>query len=227
MVRTFRKHLDRGKYLSLRGVGRGRSVQPERMVLGMAPRSRKLLRALLLLVVLGVSGVLVSAVWKGTARKEQRLEKVSEPADAEMKLTDMEYTEMQEGKRLWALKASEATYHQAERKTALKAVHLTFFLDDGSEAYLESKDGALYAGTRNIELWNDVKATFPRGFELASDRAYYEHQRSMLTSEAPIEVKGPEFSLTGQRWEFRIHERVGMVEGNVRARVVFLPVRAD
>lgn len=184
-------------------------------------------RVLLLLVVLGVSGILVSAVWKGTARKEQRLEKVSEPADAEMKLTDMEYIEMQEGKRLWALKASEATYNQAERKTALKAVHLTFFLDDGSEAYLESRDGALYAGTKNIELWNDVRATFPRGYELASDRAYYEHQRKVLTSDAPIQVKGPEFNLSGQRWEFHIPERTGMVEGNVRARVVFLPVRSD
>jgi LPS export ABC transporter protein LptC len=197
------------------------------MVLKMAPSSRKLLRILLLLVVLGVSGILVFAVWKGTGRKEQRLEQVSEPADAEMKLTDMEYIEMQEGKRLWALKASEATYFQAERKTALKAVHLTFFLDDGSEAYLESRDGALYTGTKNIELWNEVRATFPRGYELASDRAHYEHERNVLTSETPIEVKGPEFSLSGQRWEFRIPERTGMVEGNVRARVVFLPVQTD
>jgi LPS export ABC transporter protein LptC len=195
------------------------------MVLKMALSSRKLIRWSLLLVVLGVSGILAVAVWKGTVRKGQQPEVVSEPTDAEMKLTDMEYVEMQEGKRLWALKASEATYFQGEQKTALKLVHLTFFLDDGDEAYLESRDGALYAGTKNIELWNDVRATFPRGYELSSDRAYYDHGRNLITSETPIQVTGPEFTLSGQRWEYAIPERQAKVEGGVRARVMFSPAR--
>jgi LPS export ABC transporter protein LptC len=108
----------------------------------------------------------------------------------------------------------------------LKSVHLTFFLEDGGEAYLESKEGALHAGTKDIELWNEVRATFPRGYALQSDRAYYEHQKSLVMSEAPIQVTGPEFILTGQRWEYRIPERKGMVEGDVRARFVFLPASA-
>jgi LPS export ABC transporter protein LptC len=192
----------------------------------MALNSRKVVRMLLLLIVLGASGVLVSAVWKGVMRKDQQLEQASEPAEAEMKLTDMEYIEMQEGRRLWALKASEATYNQEDQKTVLKSVHLTFFLEDGDKAYLESEDGALYAGTKNIELWNDVRADFPRGYSLLSDRAYYEHQKNLVTSEAPIRVTGPEFTLTGQRWEYRIPERKGMVEGDVRASFVFLPAPA-
>lgn len=199
----------------------------EAMVLRMALSSHKLIRWLLLLVALGVSGILVVAVWKGTTRKGQLPEVVSDPTDAEMKLTDMEYIEMQEGKRLWALKASEATYFQAEQKTVLKSVHLTFFLEDGDEAYLESREGALYAGTKNIELWNEVRAIFPRGYEMSSDRAYYEHQRNLISSEVPIHVTGPEFNLSGQRWEYRIPERTALVEGSVRARVVFLPPRSN
>jgi LPS export ABC transporter protein LptC len=193
----------------------------------MVLKSHKVVRVLLMLVVLGGSGILVFAVWKGMMRKDGQLGQTAEPTEAEMKLTDMEYIEMQEGRRLWALKASEANYHQEDQKTLLKSVHLTFFLEDGGEAYLESRDGALYAGTKNIELWNEVRATFPMGYSLLSDRAYYEHQKSLVTSEAPIQVTGPEFVLTGQRWEYRIPERKAMVEGDVRARLVFLPAPAD
>lgn len=199
----------------------------KKLVLKMVLNSRKVVRVLLLLIVLGASGILVFAVWKGMVQKDRQLEQASEPTEAEMKLTDMEYVEMQEGRRLWALKASEAIYQQEDQKTVLKSVHLTFFLEDGGEAYLESKDGVLYAGTKNIELWNEVRATFPRGYTLLSDRAYYEHQKSLVISEAPIQVTGPEFILTGQRWEFRIPERKGLVEGDVRARFVFLPAVAD
>jgi len=184
--------------------------------------SGRLIRVLLLLVVLGTGGLLVHAVWKGAALKERRSEGVSEPVEAEMKLTDMEYIEMQEGRRLWSLRASEATYHQAEQKTLLKSVHLTFFMDDGGEARLESRDGVIFAETRDIELWNDVRASFPRGYELSTERAYYEHGRRVVRSEESIRVKGPELDLTGSRWEYRIPERRGLVEGDVRARVVFL-----
>lgn len=192
------------------------------MVLPMLLSSGRLIRLVLLLIVLGTSGLLSYAVWKGVVLKDQRLDRVSEPAEAEMKLTDMEYIEMQEGRRLWSLKASEATYHQAEQKTLLKSVHLTFFLEDGGEAYLDSRDGALFADSKDIELWNDVRAKFPRGFELLTERAYYEHGKRLVRSVEPIRVKGPELDLTGSRWEYRIPERRGVVEGDVRARFTIL-----
>jgi hypothetical protein len=40
----------------------------------------------------------------------------------------------------------------------------------------------------------------------------------------PIEVRGPDLNLTGRRWEYRIPERRGLVEGEVRARVNALSV---
>lgn len=188
----------------------------------MRPSSGKLIRVFLLIIVVGTSGLLGYAVWKGAALKEQRLDQAGEPSEAAMKLTDMEYIEMQEGRRLWSLRASEATYHQAEQKTLLKAVHLTFFMEDGGEAYLESREGALFAESRDIELWNDVRASFPRGYELLTERAYYEHGQRLIRSGEPIRVTGPELDLTGSRWEYRIPEHRGLVEGNVRARIVFL-----
>ncbi|MCU0574650.1 MAG: LPS export ABC transporter periplasmic protein LptC [Syntrophobacteraceae bacterium] len=190
----------------------------------MGSSSGKLFRFLLLVIALATSGLLVLAVWKGVVQKDQRMEQVSESVEADMKLSDMEYIEMQEGRRLWALRATEATYYQAEQKTLLRSVHLTFFLDDGGEVYLESGEGALYAGSKDIELWNDVRATVPRGYELLSQRAYYEHQGRLIRSVEPIEVRGPDLNLTGRRWEYRIPERRGLVEGEVRARVNALSV---
>ncbi len=189
--------------------------------------SRKIIQIMVLVVALGATVVLVLGILKGTARKDQQKELVSEAPEAEMKLTDMEYTEMQGGRRLWTLKASEAEYFQDAQKTRLKAVHLTFFFENGDVAYLESKEGALYAGTKDIELWDSIKASLPKGYEFTADRAFYEHQQEVIRSDDPIRVKGEEIQMDGSRWEYKIQEQKAVVEGGVRATFMFLPEEDD
>ena len=174
-------------------------------------------------IVLGLTAVLVFGVWKGKGHREQVAAPPSESPEPEMKLTDMEYTEMQEGRRLWTLKASEARYFQDEQKTLLSMVLLTFFLEDGNEIHLESLRGILFAGTKNIELWDSVHAVMPKGYELSTDRAFYQHEMKKIFSETLISVSGPELQLEGQQWEYRIPEHMAVLEGGVKARLQFAP----
>lgn len=186
---------------------------------------RKLFQGAVLAVALGLSLLLVQGMWKGKRQKDQHQQAVlvSEPADAEMKLTDMEYTEMQEGRKFWTLKASEAKYFQSEQKSLLSSVRLTFYLQEGEEIRLESNEGSLHAGTKNIELWNAVRVMLPRGYRLATERAFYEHGKQSIHSDVKVELDGPDVLLRGNRWEYRIPEHRAILDGGVRASLTLPP----
>jgi LPS export ABC transporter protein LptC len=185
--------------------------------------SKKLGQGLVLTFALGLTLVLVAGVWKGTTHKELQTVQTTDRSDAEMRLSDMEFTELQEGKRLWTIRAAEAKYFQEEQKTLLATVRITFFLESGEEIQLESQEGALYAGTKNIELWDSVRAVLPRGYQLSTERVFYDHQKKTISSEVPVHLAGPDVQLEGRLWEYRIPENKVVIEGGVQGALIFLP----
>ena len=124
----------------------------------------KLAQFFVVVVIVGLSLVLAAGIWKGKSRQVQQEVQQDSPADAEMKLTDMEFTEMQEGKRFWTLRASEAKYFQDQQKTLLQAVRLTFYTEKGEEIHVQSREGVLHTETKDIELMGDVRAELPNEY---------------------------------------------------------------
>lgn len=190
--------------------------------------SKKLFQGLALTFALGLAIVLMVGVWKGRSLKEQQSAgQTAAKSEAEMTLKDMEYTELQAGKRLWTIWAAEAKYFQEEQKTVLSTVRIAFFLESGDEIQLESREGSLYAKTRNIELWDAVHATLPRGYRLFADRAFYDHQQHTISSESSIRLEGPDVQLEGKRWVYGIAEHKAVLEGGVSGALVFLPPKTQ
>jgi LPS export ABC transporter protein LptC len=186
--------------------------------------AKRITKLLVLTIALALSTMLLVGVLRGKKQKEQQMVVVNETSDAEMKLTDMEYTEMQKGRRVWTLKAAEAKYFQEDQKTALTNVQLVFFLESGEEIHLESRHGMLYAGSKDIELWNAVHAHFPRGYELSTEKAYYDHEHSLISSQAAILITGPDLRLVGNHWKYLIPERRALLEGKVQATLALEPI---
>jgi LPS export ABC transporter protein LptC len=180
---------------------------------------KKVVQGLVLALALGLSAILGFGVWRARTQNVAESFPAEELSKAEMKLKDMEYTEMRDGKRLWTLKASEAQYFQDRQQTLLTTVHLTLFLQDG-EVVLQSREGMLYAGSKNIELWDSIQAVFPKGYQLSTHRAHYDHERRLIQSDTPIRLNGPDVDLEGARWEFDLVKSEGIVDGGVQASVV-------
>lgn len=185
--------------------------------------SRRFAQVVVLGIALGLSVVLIVGMWRGKVQKDQRSAKVTEPSESEMKLQDIEFTDIQDGRRFWMLRAAEAKYFQDQQRTMLKAVRLIFYLEEGGEIVLESQDGILNAGTKNIELTNSVRTTLPYGYEIITERAYYQHTIKELYGDDPIQLVGPDVQVTGKRWKCRIRERDITVEGDVKAKVMSIP----
>jgi LPS export ABC transporter protein LptC len=187
--------------------------------------SRKVTQGIVLAFALGLSIVLVVGIWKGRNQKELQGVGTTQKSDAEMKLKDMEYTELQEGKRLWTLKAAEAKYFHEEQKTLLESVHVSFFLESGEEVQLSSQEGALYAETKNMEMWDSVQVVLPRGYQLSTERAFYDYQKKAIASNTLLKLTGPDLQLEGKLWEFRIPENKAVIEGGVQGTLAFLPAK--
>jgi LPS export ABC transporter protein LptC len=184
---------------------------------------RKLTRGILLTFILALTVLLGVGIWRGRERQEQQSAPLNSSFEADMKLTDMEYTEMELGQRLWTIRASEARFFEKEQRTLLSAVRLVFYLKDGNEVHLASKEGILYAGTKDIELWGDLRASTPQGYELASERAFYRHSEQTISSETPVRVSGADLKLSGKRWWYLISEQKACIEGQVAASLVLMP----
>ena len=188
----------------------------------------KLAQFFVITIIVALSLILVAGIWKGKSRPVQQEAQQACPPDAEMKLTDMEFTEMQEGKRFWTLCASEAKYFQDQQQTLLQKVHLILYLEKtGEEILLDSREGVLHAGSKDIELRGDIHVMLPRDYVLTTQTAYYTHSSRMVESGDPVHISGPGLELDGDTWKYGISDHVAMVDGKVTASMVVNNLRIE
>ncbi|MHC1727861.1 MAG: LPS export ABC transporter periplasmic protein LptC [Syntrophobacteraceae bacterium] len=188
----------------------------------------RIVQAFIILIVAGLALVLAAGVWRGKSQRNRQNIPEAKTTDAEMKLTDMEFIEMEHGKRFWKLSASEAEYFQDQQKTLLRTVHLTFYLEKaGEEIRIESQEGILYAGTKNIELRGSVRAVLPRDYIILMEKAIYDHQERTVGSEDRVRISGPGLELEGGRWEYSIPGHVAAVDGGVKVSMVGAELKID
>jgi len=188
----------------------------------------KFAQILIIMVIAALSLILAAGIWKGRSRQVRQEAKQTPAADAEMKLNDMEFTEMQDGRRFWKLCASEAKYFQDQQKTLLVAVRLTLYLDKSDEqVQLESREGVLYAGTKDIDLNGDIRVKLPRVYVVTSEKAHYTHNGRIFESDTPVHISGPGLELDGNRWKYKIADHLARVEGQVRAILIVGDLRVE
>jgi LPS export ABC transporter protein LptC len=187
----------------------------------------KLAQFFVVVVIIGLSLFLAAGIWKGKSRQVQQEVPQDSPADAEMKLTDMEFTEMQEGKRFWTLRASEAKYFQDQQKTLLQAVRLTFYTEVGEEIHVQSREGVLHTETKDIELRGNVRAELPNEYVATMETANYNHTEGIVASDDPVHLSGPGLELDGNRWTYKMADHIAKVNGNVIVSLVVKNLRLE
>ncbi len=187
---------------------------------------KKIAHVVLFVAIAALAALLGFGIWKGRERTEKQVQD-SATLESDMKLTDMEYTEMEEGRRLWTIRAVEARYFEKEQRTHLITVRLVLFTKDGREVHLKSREGLLHAGAKDIDLWGDIQATVPQGYVLTSETAAYRHAPRTISSESSIHVSGSDLQLTGDKWVYRIADQLTTIEGNIKATLIYMPHEAS
>ncbi|MGC8492519.1 MAG: LPS export ABC transporter periplasmic protein LptC [Syntrophobacteraceae bacterium] len=186
----------------------------------------KLAQVFILLIIVTISVILAAGVWRKKVRPVPAKTKRAASTGEEMKLKDMKFTEMQEGKRYWTLNATEAKYFQDAQKTLLQNVHLIFYLGKaGGELQLTSDQGVLYAGTKNIDLQGNIQVKLPRDYVATMQSAHYSHGKKIVESNDPVHLSGPGLTLDGGTWKYKIDDHIAEVAGNVSASLILGELR--
>jgi hypothetical protein len=76
-----------------------------------------------------------------------------------------------------------------------------------------------------MEMWDSVQAVLPRGYQLSTERAFYDFQKKAISSNTLIKLTGPDVQLEGKVWEYRIPENKAVMEGGVQGTLAFLPAK--
>ena len=166
-----------------------------------------------------VLGVFSHAFLKAQKAKTKEDAPAAASVDSDIRLTDMDYTEVQEGKPLWRIKAKEAKYYEKEQKTLLSGVTLTLFMENNQEVHLAGDYGLFHTGRKDVELWGHVTARAPQGYELQTDRVLYEHSAQTIRSQSPVRFLGPQVDVAGTEGRYDLTTATISVEGEVRALV--------
>jgi LPS export ABC transporter protein LptC len=157
-------------------------------------RFRSFLGMIILFCLAGV-GILAWYTVTPPADKNPPSQESASPAD--LKLDRLRYTETREGVKEWELEASSAQYFKEEGTIVFDNVKATFFGKNRETYFLEGVKGRLNTQTKAIEAFDGVKMKSSNGYQMSTRSLRYQADKRELSTADPIEMSGPDGTITG------------------------------
>jgi len=157
-------------------------------------RFRSFLGMVILTCLVGI-GILA---WHTVTPPAEKIPPSQEPASAaDLKLDRLRYTETREGVKEWELEAASAQYFKEEGTIVFDKVKATFFGKNQETYILEGEKGRLNTQTKAIEAFDGVKLKSSNGYQMTTRSLRYEADKRELCTADPIEMSGPDGTITG------------------------------
>ena len=157
-------------------------------------RFRSLLGMVILTCLVGI-GILA---WYTVTPPTEKPLPTQEPAStADLKLDRLRYTETREGVKEWELEASSAQYFKEDGTIVFDKVKATFFGKNRETYFLEGEKGRLNTQTKAIEAFDGVKLKSSNGYQMSTRSLRYQADKRELSTADPIEMSGPDGTITG------------------------------
>jgi LPS export ABC transporter protein LptC len=125
-----------------------------------------------------------------------------------LKLQDIRYTQNNpEGDSKWTLDAERVAFSKDRQFMSFNNFTLKLETKDRPSINLKGERGEYDRNTGVINLWGDLKGRTNNGYEIFTDRMIYKNKEGYLTSDAPVKITGPFFSVEGFGFYFHIEKR--------------------
>jgi LPS export ABC transporter protein LptC len=122
-------------------------------------------------------------------------------------LTDVHFTQDDpENGMQWVLNAEEVRYSSDRSYFSFRSFHLKLFPEDRPSLELEGWQGDFNRATGEINLRGDLKGYSVSGYRIFTDHLLYNHELGLLTTDEPVRVTGPFFTVTGTGLYFKLGE---------------------
>ena len=182
---------------------------------GKKPRTVKTI--LLAVIVLAISGVIV--VFISYRRIMEQHETLLAPLEekADIAIAYFEQTATKNGIKEWHLIAKSARYKKAQDEAVLEDLSVTFFLQDGSQAFLTADKGTVLIKSSDLKVSGNVIAQ-NGDYRLKTDKMHYLHDQRVLLSRVPVDISGPAFHLVADSIRLDLESQRTLLDGNVEGR---------
>lgn len=176
------------------------------------PRKLKFILLATIVVALGSVIAIYIQFRSGTTVVEQAAK--SDEPEATLSIDNIHQTATRDGKKEWSLEARSGHYLDDNRQLILKAVTVTFFLEDNSEIVLTADQGVLNTDSSDMEVSGHVVLK-NENYRLLTENLNYVHDQRVLYSKTPVTISGATTQLKGESLSFDLDTKRLTLEGRV------------
>ena len=158
-------------------------------------------------------GILAAVVGFYLIRSGAEKELVRRPivTDADLEdgitLSDIHYTQddPDEGMQ-WVLDAEQVKFSPDRTYFSFRTFKLKLFPEDRPSLELEGKRGDFNKATGEINLQGDLEGFSANGYRIFADHLLYNHELGLLTTNEPVRIDGPFFTVSGKGLYFNLEK---------------------
>ncbi|MBN2124117.1 MAG: LPS export ABC transporter periplasmic protein LptC [Deltaproteobacteria bacterium] len=166
---------------------------------------------------IGLLLIVVGFYLKGVPKKD-----MGEPVSAEtgaqegIRFEDIHYTQdnPDEGMK-WTLDAREAIFSRDRRLISFRSFKLRLEPQDRAPIELEGESGSYDRDLQEIRVHGNLRGVTEDGYRIFAEHLRYDHRSGDFTTEDPVTITGPFFSLQGEG----LHLNLGTETARIRAHV--------
>ncbi len=156
-----------------------------------------------------LAAVLIFYLTESEVERELVRRPIVTEADLEdgITLTDIHYTQddPEQGMQ-WVLEAKEVRFSPDRTYFSFRSFHLKLFPEDRPVLDLEGEQGDFNRSTGEINLKGDLKGYSVDGYRIFTDHLLYSHELGLLTTDEPVRITGPFFTVTGTGLYFNLED---------------------
>ena len=139
------------------------------------------------------------------ASESTRAEGIPKGKIPEYTVDQFQYASVSDGIKQWLLTADRAFLFQKERVVHSRRVKALLYDAQGSTIVVTGAEAKYFMNQKDLEMYGEVKAVFPDGFEIQSDYMRYRPDHRRITVPDRYLVEGGVDEKDGQRLQFRSH----------------------
>jgi len=122
-------------------------------------------------------------------------------------IQDFRRVKVDKGRTVWEITAKDAQYSVDTHQVVIREPRMTFFLEEGRRAaHVQGAEGRLVVDGQEVQsltLRGAVAVTLD-GLELETEEATYVRARDLITSPAPVTLRGPTLEVHGRGMEVEV-----------------------
>jgi LPS export ABC transporter protein LptC len=154
--------------------------------------------------------------------KESVQETIAKEVSSEegLKLKDVHYTQDDPEKGLkWVVDAKEVKFSGDKSFVSFYDFRLKVEPKGRPSFELQGKRGNYSRDTGQLDLWGDLKGLSGDGYQLVTDGVHIDEKKGQMTTDKPVKISGPFFSVTGKGLFVDLEDRIMRVLSDVTTTV--------